>query len=50
MGGMIFGGAGAWGPEPAETLMAQEGHTRLLPTFLQGQADQPVCLAATVQP
>jgi glucose-6-phosphate 1-dehydrogenase len=35
--------AGTWGPEAAETLLAQEGHSWVMPTFLQCQEDIAVC-------
>jgi glucose-6-phosphate 1-dehydrogenase len=42
--------AGTWGPEMADTLLAQEGRSWVTPTFLQCQEDQPVCRVTTVQP
>ena len=42
--------AGTWGPEMAETLLAQEGRSWVTPTVLQCQEDQPVCRVTTVQP
>ncbi|MBU4355925.1 MAG: hypothetical protein KJ822_11340, partial [Proteobacteria bacterium] len=36
--------------EIAATRMAQGGHHRVTPAFLQCQEDQPVCRVATVQP
>jgi len=42
--------AGTWGPETAETLLTQEGHRWVTPTFLQCQEDQPVCRVTGVQP
>jgi len=36
--------------EIAETLMAQGGHHRVIPTFLQCREDQPVCRVTMVQP
>jgi glucose-6-phosphate 1-dehydrogenase len=35
--------AGTWGPEEAEILIAREGHTWILPTFLQCQGTTAVC-------
>jgi glucose-6-phosphate 1-dehydrogenase len=41
--------AGAWGPEAANALLDQEGHSWTTPTFLQCRADQPTC-RVTVEP
>jgi glucose-6-phosphate 1-dehydrogenase len=35
--------AGSWGPETAETLIAQDGRSWVMPTFLQCQEDAAVC-------
>jgi glucose-6-phosphate 1-dehydrogenase len=35
--------AGTWGPEAAENLVSQDGHSWVLPTFLQCQEDIAVC-------
>jgi glucose-6-phosphate 1-dehydrogenase len=41
---------GTWGPEAAETLLAQEGRSWATPTFLQCREDQPICRVTMVQP
>jgi len=41
--------AGAWGPEAAETLLAQDGRNWIVPTFLQCQEDTAVCRVTMVQ-
>jgi glucose-6-phosphate 1-dehydrogenase len=38
--------AGTWGPEEAEILTAQDGHSWVMPTFLQCQEDIAVCRVA----
>jgi glucose-6-phosphate 1-dehydrogenase len=35
--------AGTWGPEAADTMIAQDGHSWVMPTFLQCQEDIAVC-------
>jgi glucose-6-phosphate 1-dehydrogenase len=35
--------AGTWGPEAAESLIAQDGHSWVMPTFLQCREDIAVC-------
>jgi glucose-6-phosphate 1-dehydrogenase len=35
--------AGTWGPETAETLIAQDGRSWAMPTFLQCQEDAAIC-------
>jgi len=35
--------AGSWGPEVADTLIAQDGRSRIMPTFLQCQEKTAVC-------
>jgi glucose-6-phosphate 1-dehydrogenase len=35
--------AGTWGPEAADVLIAQDGRSWVMPTFLQCQEDIPVC-------
>jgi glucose-6-phosphate 1-dehydrogenase len=42
--------SGTWGPETAETLLAQEGRSWVTPTSLQCQEDQPVCRVTRVEP
>ncbi len=42
--------AGTWGPDAADTLIAQDGRNWMTPTFLQCQTDQPVCRVTMVQP
>jgi glucose-6-phosphate 1-dehydrogenase len=42
--------AGTWGPEMAETLLAQEGRNWVTPTSLQCHEDQPICRVTRVQP
>jgi glucose-6-phosphate 1-dehydrogenase len=42
--------AGAWGPDTADTLIAQDGRSWVTPTFLQCQGDQPVCRVTMVAP
>ena len=42
--------AGAWGPENAEGLIAQDGRSWVMPTILQCQEDQAVCRVTMVQP
>ncbi len=37
--------AGTWGPEKAETLIAQDGRSWAMPTFLQCREDLAVCRA-----
>lgn len=39
--------AGTWGPEDAEILVAQNGHSWVMPTFLQCKEDMGVCRVAT---
>jgi glucose-6-phosphate 1-dehydrogenase len=41
--------AGTWGPEAAETLIAQDGRSWVMPTFLQCQEDSAVCRVTMVQ-
>ena len=41
--------AGTWGPEDAEILLAQNGHSWVMPTFLQCQEDTAVCRVTMVQ-
>jgi glucose-6-phosphate 1-dehydrogenase len=41
--------AGIWGPEAAETLIAQDGRSWVMPTFLQCQEDSAVCRVTMVQ-
>jgi glucose-6-phosphate 1-dehydrogenase len=41
--------AGTWGPEAAETLLAYDGHSWVMPTFLQCQEDTAVCRVTMVQ-
>ncbi len=41
--------SGNWGPEAAETLIAQDGRSWVLPTFLQCQEDTAVCRVTMVQ-
>ena len=41
--------AGTWGPEAAETLLAQDGRNWIVPTFLQCQGDTAVCRVTMVQ-
>ena len=38
--------AGTWGPEDAEILLAQNGHSWVMPTFLQCQEEMGVCRIA----
>ena len=47
---VIFGGAGTWGPETANTLLAREGRSWAPPTFLPCLAGQPVCRVTMVPP
>jgi glucose-6-phosphate 1-dehydrogenase len=42
--------AGTWGPDAANTLIAQDGRNWMTPTFLQCRSDQPVCQVTMVQP
>jgi glucose-6-phosphate 1-dehydrogenase len=42
--------AGAWGPESAESLIAQDGRSWVMPTVLQCQEDQAICRVTMVQP
>jgi glucose-6-phosphate 1-dehydrogenase len=42
--------AGTWGPDAADTLIAQDGRSWVTPTFLQCQTDQPICQVTMVQP
>jgi glucose-6-phosphate 1-dehydrogenase len=42
--------SGAWGPEAAESLIAQDGRNWVVPTFLQCQEDTAVCRVTMVQP
>ena len=35
--------AGTWGPEAAEILIAQDGRSWVMPTFLQCQEDMATC-------
>jgi glucose-6-phosphate 1-dehydrogenase len=42
--------AGTWGPDTADTLIAQDGRNWITPTFLQCRGDQPVCQVTMVQP
>jgi glucose-6-phosphate 1-dehydrogenase len=35
--------AGSWGPEAADNLIAQDGRSWVMPTFLQCQEEIPVC-------
>jgi len=42
--------AGTWGPDTANTLIAQDGRSWVTPTFLQCQGDQPVCRVTMVSP
>jgi glucose-6-phosphate 1-dehydrogenase len=39
--------AGTWGPEEADILIAQHGHSWVMPTFLQCQEEMGVCRIAT---
>ncbi len=41
--------AGSWGPEVAESLIAQDGHSWVMPTFLQCQEDTATCRVTMVQ-
>ncbi len=41
--------AGTWGPEAAETLLAQDGRNWIVPTFLQCREDTAVCRVTMVQ-
>jgi glucose-6-phosphate 1-dehydrogenase len=41
--------AGTRGPEAAETLIAQDGRSWVMPTFLQCQEDSAVCRVTMVQ-
>jgi glucose-6-phosphate 1-dehydrogenase len=41
--------AGTWGPEAAESLVAQDGHSWVMPTFLQCREDTAVCRVTMVQ-
>jgi glucose-6-phosphate 1-dehydrogenase len=38
--------AGMWGPETAEILIAQDGRSWIMPTFLQCQEDTAICRVA----
>ena len=40
--------AGTWGPEAAETLIARDGRSWVMPTFLQCQEDTAVCRVTLV--
>ncbi len=40
--------AGTWGPEEAEILIAQDGWSWVMPTFLQCQESTPVCRANVI--
>jgi glucose-6-phosphate 1-dehydrogenase len=42
--------AGTWGPDGADTLVAQDGRSWVTPTFLQCREDLPVCRVTMVQP
>ena len=42
--------AGTWGPDSADTLVAQDGRSWVTPTFLQCREDLPVCRVTMVQP
>ncbi len=42
--------AGTWGPDAANTLLAQDGRNWLTPIFLECRTDQPVCEVTMVQP
>ena len=42
--------AGTWGPEAAESLLAHDGRSWVMPTFLQCQEDTAVCRVTMVQP
>lgn len=35
--------AGMWGPETAEILIAQDGRSWIMPTFLRCQEDAAMC-------
>jgi glucose-6-phosphate 1-dehydrogenase len=39
--------AGAWGPETAEILIARDGRSWIMPTFLRCQGDAAVCRVVT---
>jgi glucose-6-phosphate 1-dehydrogenase len=39
--------AGSWGPETAEILIARDGHSWIVPTFLRCQEDAAVCRVVT---
>jgi glucose-6-phosphate 1-dehydrogenase len=41
--------AGIWGPEAAESLLARDGRSWVMPTFLQCQEDAAVCRVTMVQ-
>ncbi|MCX5892456.1 MAG: glucose-6-phosphate dehydrogenase [Deltaproteobacteria bacterium] len=41
--------AGIWGPEAAESLLAYDGRSWVMPTFLQCQEDTAVCRVTMVQ-
>jgi glucose-6-phosphate 1-dehydrogenase len=41
--------AGTWGPEAAETLIAQDGRSWVMPTFLQCQEETAICRVTMVQ-
>ncbi|HEY9073368.1 MAG TPA: glucose-6-phosphate dehydrogenase, partial [Desulfobaccales bacterium] len=41
--------AGTWGPEAAESLLAYDGHSWVMPTFLQCQEDTATCRVTMVQ-
>ena len=41
--------AGTWGPEAAESLLAYDGRSWVMPTFLQCQEDTAVCRVTMVQ-
>ncbi len=40
--------AGTWGPESAEILIARDGYSWVMPTFLQCQEDTAVCRVAMI--
>ncbi|MHB8068678.1 MAG: glucose-6-phosphate dehydrogenase [Desulfobaccales bacterium] len=42
--------AGTWGPEPADVLIAQDGHSWLTPTFLQCQEEIARCRVTMAPP
>jgi len=42
--------AGSWGPEEADILIAQDGRSWTMPTFLQCREDLAVCQVATEPP